>query len=379
MNNKVAILTQAPVGTNYGSTIQTYALQVFLKKHNYLPTTVDRIRAENHSSLKVKASILKSELKNIFTSELNITPRIFNKIFNEQFKFVKENISISKRIETDAELKQHFEKEKYDIVIVGSDQTWRPKYSPNIYNYFLDFLGGNKKIKKIVYATSFGTAEWEFTPEETIKCKRLSQGFDAVSVREKSGIDLCQQHLGFTPEWVLDPTMLLCKEDYLKVVNKKKIPNRSALFSYILDETENIERTIENVKTILNVDSFINQPISRSKNITGSVLSDLIYPSVEGWIKAFDQADFIVTNSFHGTVFCIIFNKPFLTIVNKQRGASRFYSLLSEFKLEDRLVYEEDTDIETIVKTAVDFTYANQRWDELKQQSTAFLLKSLTK
>ena len=379
MTKKVAILTQAPVGTNYGSTIQAYALQVFLKKHNYIPTTIDRIRAENRSSLKVKASILKSELKNIFTSELNITPRIFNKIFNQQFQFVKENISISKRIDTDADLKQHFEKEKYDIVIVGSDQTWRPKYSPNIYNYFLDFLQGNKNIKKIAYATSFGAAEWEFTLEETSKCKDLSQEFDAVSVREKSGIALCKQHLGITPEWVLDPTMLLTKEDYLNVVHKKQIPNRSGLFSYILDETSNIKRTIENVKSILNVDSFINQPVSRSKNPQGSTLEDLIYPSVEGWIKAFDQADFIVTNSFHGTVFCIIFNKPFLTIVNKQRGASRFYSLLSEFKLEDRLVYEEDTAVESIVKSPVDFTFANQHWDELKKRSNDFLLKSLTK
>jgi len=379
MNKKVAILTQAPVGTNYGSTIQTYALQVFLKKHNYEPTTIDRVRGDNHSFFKKKESILKSELKNIFTTELNITPRIFNKIFIEQFKFVKENISISKRIETDTDLNKHFKKENYDIVIVGSDQTWRPQYSPNIYNYFLDFLEDNKEITKVAYATSFGTSEWEFSDEETQRCKYLVQKIDAVSVREKSGIALCKQYLEIDPKWVLDPTMLLTKEDYLKVASQGKVPFRKGLFSYILDETKAISNTIDTVKSILNLATFTNQPLCRSNNCQGKKLEELIYPSVEGWIKAFDQADFVVTNSFHGTVFCIIFNKPFLTIVNKQRGASRFHSLLSEFKLEDRLVYEEDTHIESIVKSPVDFTFVNQRWEALKDESIEFLYKSLTK
>jgi polysaccharide pyruvyl transferase WcaK-like protein len=375
---KIAVLTQ-PLGANYGGSLQNFALTHYLSVIGYNVKTVNRVNQNPHSKFKIllsgwKKLILKKILnKNVLTFSEQ------KKIFYSHNTFLLNNINLTEEIDNTYSLKQHFEEEKYDIVIVGSDQTWRPKYSPNIFNYFLDFLQGNNSIKKIVYATSFGTAEWEFTPEETKKCNDLSLEFDSVSVREKSGIDLCQQHLGLAPEWVLDPTMLLTKEDYLKVANKKQIPNRSGLFSYILDETVNIKRIIENAKTILNVDSFINQPISRSENPHGSTFEELVYPSVEGWIKAFDQADFIVTNSFHGTVFCIIFNKPFLTIVNKHRGASRFYSLLSEFKLEDRLVDEEDTHIESIVKSAVDFTFANQRWDELKQQSTAFLHQSLTK
>lgn len=377
---KIAILTQAPLGTNYGNTLQAYALQEVLKKNKYDVTVLDRVKSEIYAITHWNLSQIKNEILNYIDKKNRLTPSVFNEIFKDHFQFVNEQINISERLHTDAELKKHFHKNKYDTVIVGSDQTWRPKYSPNIYNYFLDFLENNESIKKIAYASSFGTSEWEFNKEETHRCAELAKKFDAVSVREKSGVDLCYDYLDVKAEWVLDPTLLLTKEDYKAVVNKKNLPKRSGLFSYVLDENDKITKTIEHIADILELEHFINQPKWRRNDKTGKSLEELKYPSVEGWLKAFDDADFIVTNSFHGTVFSIIFNKPFLTIVNTARGASRFKSLLEEFGLENRLIEENDDSfeqIEKIVHIPINYIPVNIKLEQLREKSLSFLLTNL--
>jgi exopolysaccharide biosynthesis predicted pyruvyltransferase EpsI len=215
--------------------------------------------------------------------------------------------------------------------------------------------------------------------EETIKCANLVQQFDAVSVIEESAVDLCKQFLNVAAQWVLDPTFLLSKEDYVQLFDKKKLPKRSGLYSYILDENDEIDEVINQVANLLNLEHFTNQPKWRRNDKTGKTLEDLQYPSVEGWLKGFHDAEFIVTNSFHGTVFAIIFNKPFLTIINNQRGAARFYSLLEQFGLENRIITTADTSmIPEIVNCTLDFSEVNIKLNELKKISSKFLLDNLS-
>ncbi len=382
MNKKIAILTQAPLGTNYGNTVQAYALQTILQEADFEPMVLDRVRADIYNATHWSLSQIKNEILNKFDGKNRLTPRVFNQIFKDHFVFVKEYINLSERLHTDAELREHFKNNTYDAVIVGSDQTWRPRYSPNIYNYFLDFLEDNDKIIKLAYATSFGTSDWEFSDEETKRCSQLVQQFDAVSVREESAVEMTANYLNTESTWVLDPTLLLSKEKYSELANKKNIPKRSGLFSYILDETPGIVSVIEQTKKILGLDSFINQPKNRSNIKTASSLKDLQYPSVESWLKSFEDADFIITNSFHGTVFSIINQKPFLVLVNKERGASRFYSLLGKLGLENRILDStdlNDNQLKKIVLQKIDYTYANQKLAEMKEKSLAFLFNSLEK
>lgn len=370
---KIAILTQ-PLGTNFGGIVQNYALLSFLQQNNYNTITVNRL--DNNNNSKVKRFL--SNLKNNLLYNIGINKLIHKKIYEELYLFINFNNQITKKIDSDLLLAKHFAKNNYDIIIVGSDQTWRPSYSPNIYNYFLDFLVNNKNIKKIAYASSFGTDQWEYNNEETEKCSQLVQQFDALSVREKSGVELCNNYLNVQASWVLDPTFLLTKEEYLKVANKKQISKRSGLFSYILDENDAIENIIHIACSQLQLNHFTNQPVWRRNNKEGIKIKDLKYPSVEGWLKAFEDADFIVTNSFHGTVFAIIFNKPFLTIVNKERGGARFYSLLEEFGLKSRLIEEHEVDkIKNIIDTPIEYEIVNERLNELKKYSSQFLLNSL--
>src|SRR5690606_26995758 len=129
-------------------------------------------------------------------------------ISNNNVKFLNKYINHSLLINAYKDLAEYFKNRKFNAVIVGSDQTWRPKYSPNIYNYYLDFLKDNNQIKKLAYASSFGTAEWEYTTEQTEKCKTLAKQFHAISVREHTGVDLCREKLGVEAIQLLDPTLL---------------------------------------------------------------------------------------------------------------------------------------------------------------------------
>jgi len=145
---KIAILTQ-PIGFNYGGIIQNYALQLTLKKMGYEVITiareyekVSRIKLLLHKAKTTMLKSLNNDKIKIFSDDEK------NYIASEMFRFIKDNISISEKLYTDNDISTYFKTNKFDIVVVGSDQTWRPKYSPNIYNYFLDFLINDKAIIK---------------------------------------------------------------------------------------------------------------------------------------------------------------------------------------------------------------------------------------
>lgn len=116
-----------------------------------------------------------------------------------------------------------------DAIIVGSDQVWRPDYSSCQPNYFLDFLPKDSKIRRISNAASFGGDNWDWSTELTARCAKLLQLFDAVSVREASGVRLCKEHFNVGAVNVLDPTMLLDPEDYIAIIGKPKSGKGSCL------------------------------------------------------------------------------------------------------------------------------------------------------
>src|SRR5690606_16204730 len=290
-------------------------------------------------------------------------------------KFINENIQLSPLIENTTDLKKHFNKNDFDAVIVGSDRTWRPKYSPNIYNYYLDFLKDNNQIKKLPYASSFGTAEWEYTEEQTKIVKQLAKQFHAISVREAAGVDLCREKLGVEAVHLLDPTLLLTAEDYSSLIQKPK--ERKELYTYVLDNSLDVEEFIKNVGQKLGLTQTTNQAKAKFELSTRRKTEDYILPPIEGWLQGFRDADFVITDSFHGTVFSIINKKPFLTILNKSRGASRFESLLGQFGLEDRLLYSLDNLDYKILEKEIDFEFVHSEIDKQRKQSLEFLQNNL--
>ena len=231
----------------------------------------------------------------------------------------------------------------FDAIVVGSDQVWRPKYfepmfGEGIDNAFLSFAH-NWKIKRISYAASFGTEDWEYTDEYTRLCSELLGLFDAITVREESGVRLCKDKFGVDAEHVLDPTMLLSKDDYMKLFDVANTPESPGnLLAYVLDDSP--EKT-EMINKISKEKGLVPFRVNAKAKCAGAPVEERIQPPVEAWLRGFHDAEFVVTDSFHACVFSIIFGKPFVVIGNKERGMARFESLLKMFGLEDCMIMSD--------------------------------------
>lgn len=333
---KIGIIT-LPFNTNYGGILQAYALQTILERMGHEASIIEKRRPPLKLPLwKTPLSYGKRIMKNILGHPF---PIFYEQKINRETPIIRQNTDkfidkyIKRRIVNDY---TDIQESDYDAIIVGSDQIWRPKYFQQIEHAYLDFTEG-WNIKRIAYAASFGTDKWEYTPEQTMECGRLLQYFNTVSVREKSGIDLCREHYHVQATHVLDPTMLLKAEDYIKIFEAEGTPKSSGtLLNYILDETPEKTALIEKVAKDKGLVPF---SVNSSKvDDTKANLKERIQPPLEQWLRGFYDAEFVITDSFHACVFSILFNKPFLVIGNADRGMSRFTSLLNIFGLEDRLI-----------------------------------------
>ena len=370
---RICILTQ-PLKTNYGGLLQAYALQTILRRMGHEVWTEDRKdnRRTLWQDIKYKIKILLGPIRHVYFP----TAKDIRVISQRTDNFIRKYINTTEAIYTQE--KPEFDKYGFDAYIVGSDQVWRPYYSPGIKNYFLDFTA-RKDVKRIAYAASFGTDEWEYTPELTESCAQLLKEFDAVSVREDSGVDMCKKYFGVGAEHLLDPTMLLCRDDYQRIVWNEKEPSHSAkIMTYILDVTPEKTRIVDHVASRLGMSIFSVMPKNSFSQVGKRYINDCIYPSVTEWLKGFDDADFVITDSFHGTVFSIIYNKPFIAISNKNRGNSRFTSLLRKFNLMDRIISSYDSgSIDRIVSAPIDYSAVDNIIQAEKQKSYTFLGKAI--
>ncbi|MCR6653793.1 MAG: polysaccharide pyruvyl transferase family protein [Cellvibrionaceae bacterium] len=191
-----------------------------------------------------KASIWLSNIKNFskkifpllfFGRAPAVTPSIRESISKNTRSFVcSEVVPISSEITEVDELKRLGD--RLDGIIVGSDQVWRPAYTPRVESYFLDFLGNDKL--KIAYAASFGSDDWSFSKEQLFTFLRAIKEFDFVSVREISAVDVIKAKCGVEAKCVLDPTLLLSAQHYMDLVNRLgHCSFDGELFCYSLDET----------------------------------------------------------------------------------------------------------------------------------------------
>ena len=265
---------------------------------------------------------------------------------------------------------------QFDAIVVGSDQVWRATMS-DIPTYFLSFTKAIN-VKRIAYAASFGTDDLnEYSKMDMKIASESIKLFDAVSVREKSGVHLCRDYFKMDAVHVLDPTMLLSKDDYLKLIEEEDKPcSENILLTYVLDRTQEKNDIIQRVGEALHLTSCENGAVKYFSNVVESNVSECIYPSVSRWVAGFRDAQFVVTDSFHGTVFSIIFNKPFVAILNSKRGSSRFISLLSVLGLENRLISTTNDLLEEHLKP-IDYTEVNKILNDWRYLSISFMERHL--
>lgn len=380
---KIGILTQ-PLHSNYGGLLQNYALQQTLIRAGYEVETIDWKSCGNriHEQLyHVKVRILHALFPNRYP------PLKYKPNNNEQAiiqrntnHFINTYINHTEAIHSYDGFVRQVARGGYDAYVVGSDQCWRPCYNAFLSSMFLDFVQ-DKQVKRIAYAASFGTDKWEFTPQQTAVCVPLAKKFDMVSVREDSGVKLCKEHLGVDAVHVLDPTMLLTKEEYIQLIEKEKEPkSNGTLFNYILDPDARKSAFIQKVAKAKGLKAFQVLPKyqteTRTKDDVKNRIEDCVFPGVTTWLRAFMDAEMTVVDSFHGMVFSIIFNKPFWVIGNAHRGMSRFTSLLKVFHLENRLLDASGLD-DVDLSQSIDWESVNEILKEKQKECKLLLLNSL--
>ncbi|WP_321369262.1 polysaccharide pyruvyl transferase family protein [uncultured Draconibacterium sp.] len=372
---KIGIYT-LPLHTNYGGILQAYALQKVLKNLGHDAWLINRPKTFKIFWIKAPLIYLKRMIKKYILLENG------TKIFLEQHrkreyeiisvntqKFINEYIQPSLNIVSLKKIPNNI----FEVIVVGSDQIWRPKYNkPKIENSFLDFAKKQKRLKRIAYAASFGTSIWEYNRTQTERCKSLISKFDAVSVREDSGIELCKTYFNIDADLVADPTMLLSKSDYIKIANTYKKDINGELFVYILDTGKEKEKVIEYMSKNCNMIPFTTSTDNSNVEIEKRITSPIEY-----WLKSFYYSKFIITDSFHACVFSIIFNKPFYTIANQDRGSARFFSLLKLFQLEHRLIKTVD-EIDFDKAFSINWDRTNEILNQQKELSIRFLIDSLS-
>lgn len=378
---KIGILTQ-PLHSNYGGLLQAYALKEVLKDLGNETVIINRDVAAP-KSWRIIASRVKHALQ---TKKLNRKQKLSLSqkkiIFEHTSSFIKKNIPEQSKLITSNKKMKSLNNDDYNAFIIGSDQCWRPKYSPEIRNYFLDFAKKNSKIKRISYAASFGVSDWEFSKQQTKECKKLLKNFDAISVREKSGVRLVEQYLGRKDAiHVLDPTMLLQKSHYQKIIEQEMVSeSQGTLKVYVLDKTNEKEDFINLIENELALKKFEVMPNKRIQSdiVTNTNINDFQYPKPAKWLKGFQDSEFVITDSFHGTLFSIIFNVPFITIGNKGRGMARFESVLEMFNFSDRLVTDiNKADLQHLLYKKIDWKFANKVLERERIKALDFLIKGL--
>lgn len=219
-----------------------------------------------------------------------------------------------------------------DIFVVGSDQVWRWEYSKRHgFFYFLDFVRGDKR--KIAVAASFGIDREERPPSHLQKARYYMQRFDAISVREQSGLRILERDYHVSGECLLDPVFMQSADTWRELAASPATGQEPYLLAYVLDADENIKALVEDVSTRRNLPVVW---VGNGQHVENNPMEP------EKWLGLICHSAYFVTDSYHGVCFAHIFNIPFVCVAPQRRGLARFNSLLALTGMEDRLVSEKD-------------------------------------
>lgn len=367
---KIAIIT-LPLHTNYGGLLQAYALKATLEGMGHEVTVVD-VKDKMPLPVWYKAPFiyasraLKKMLKpssdiEVFR-ELRFRRELPERAANTQ-KFVEKLIA-PRIVKSYKDIKEG----EYDAFVVGSDQVWRPRYFGRIEDAFLIFTR-DWKVRRLSYAASFGTEQLEYDYEKLEICSKLLERFDAVSVREDVAVKMCEEWFGCEgAEHVLDPVMLVDVQKYKDMASESAgHACKGKIMTYLLDPSREKSAVVDFMARVSGME------VAQSERT-------YVVPPVQQWLAGFCDADFVVTDSFHGCVLSILLHKKFIAVGNSLRGMSRMNSLLTMFGLDDRLVQGIDPEDDG------EFWLAEPDWDAVdavlaqqRAKSLEFLADALKK
>lgn len=360
--NKIGVLTYHRV-FNFGSLLQTYALQEYLESQgqkveiiDYYPERLQKKRLLFHVNPKWSRPVWKMIV--------HLVPAVIARLmgYHMMDTFLAKYVHLTDKVyETEEDLKRDCP--LYDVYLNGSDQIWNVDTSDGEVDkvFFMSFLPDGKR--KAAYAGSFGKAD--FSENDLCQIGKLLSRYDCVSVREKSGLNVLKKAGIEGGKWVLDPTFLLKPDKWMKIAKAIKLP-KHYLLVYNLNRNPEIIRAAELIanEKKLKIVNFAHSFsfIKNAKNI--------IYPTPNLFITLFANADYVVTDSFHGTAFSINFNREFVTIPAPQFN-ERLESILGLFKIEERLI--RDGKYDEVIKNTIDYKSVNAILQLEREKSYNFI------
>lgn len=268
-----------------------------------------------------------------------------------------------------------------DTFIVASDVLWYyDAFIKTGYFFMLDFVNDDKR--KISYATSFGNTQRFFPKEEILKAHMLLSRFDGISVREYEGVEICKSRLGIQATHVLDPVFICDRANYDELVdNAERKTKGNFLFAYMLDPTPEKAEKLKKIATKLQLRIITITDKQFNAEEKANILREyglLEQGSIEDLIYHIKNADFIVTDSYHGMCFSLIYRKTFLALINRARGASRFETLAEDFQIKERMIenLQEALDNPYLLKN-MDYNGISDRIREETERSKQWLNSAL--
>jgi polysaccharide pyruvyl transferase WcaK-like protein len=379
---KIGIITIVRVN-NYGAELQAYALQKKLQQLGHDAEIIDYLFYKHPSFRKTKQSKpwirldttrrLREFFYPIVYKVKSIPFRKRQKQRNQKFrKFHEENTKFSSQFNSyDALYNAKFD---YDVYMVGSDQVWNPHSNTSLDPYFLTFAPEGKK--RISYASSFGVSK--IPQEHTSFYKERLQKMNSISVREVQGVPLVKELVNKKAHHVLDPTLLLNKQEWKNIAIPPQ-EDKPYLLLYILSKSDYATSLAKKIKSITgyNVIRLCKEATIEDRD---SEIKNIIDASPSEYLGYFMNASFIITTSFHGTAFSVNFNIPFFTILPAHKtNNSRQESLLGLTNLKHRLLKEHQNIEQLEDKITLDFLEANKLLENERKKSEAYLNESITK
>ena len=368
MDNKIYITNFWHTRNNYGANLTAFALQNVLQQLGF-----DNKLINNP----------------IYTNEI-----MLKKCFG--FKFQQQHLITTQKIDKNAEILNS----DCEIFITGSDQVFRPIYTQKkLDQYMLDFATHDKK--KIAFSASFGLDKEQFVKENSQEIiehmKNSLKSFDFISVREKSGVEICKDVFDVEAQWIIDPVFILDKSKYDELI-ENVTPHPNPLPQGAREESVNCHSELDSESNTMRSrnefgmtfdDKIVAYVLDTSKeykkaykylekkydtNVIETANSNI---SVESWLKSIRDCKLFVTDSFHGMCFAMIFNKPFICLANKSRGRARFDSICEMLCVENQCIDSINEVYEKDCVFKVDYNVVNERIEQERQKGLEFLKTAL--
>lgn len=357
--------------SNHGAALQAYALQTYLRKMGHDPFFIN-YQYGNQLTKGVRGLIGRTPGNTLEKLDKRARLRPF-------FLFQGKWLNVGRDYYNDID-ELCGNPPEADVYLCGSDQVWNPQFLTNTsdeHAFWLDF--GGRSVRRIAYAPSFGVTELSEIVGSRYAC--LVKSFDAVSIREKSGLEILEKIGRNDAVVVPDPTLLLQPDEYTKIeLNKGFSLSKPYIFSYQLKtrrSSVSIASEINNVaRNVLGFDLYHSYTVSFFYNV---LFRRYLNPGE--WLHKLRNSSFVVTNSFHGTVFSLLFHRPFVTIL--RQGASsgmngRIESLLDCVGLQHRTVADFDVKrVQSLCREEINWQAIDEKVASFRLVGHQFLERSL--